>query len=158
MIPIPIHPVSELSPHDQALFEAALAGQGLRPTRQRQHIYAVLLAQRDHPTADEVYVRAKLAMPSLSLATVYNCLDTFAECGLVNKLSYERESCRYCPKDEGEHAHFLDENSGRVYDIPLPGTILEDLKQLLPSEFEPSRIKLTFTGTRQKNSLKRTLA
>lgn len=128
------------------MLDKALGRKGLRSTRQREHVYAVLLAQRDHPTADEVYARARATMPSISLATVYNCLETFAECGLINKLNYQRESARFCPKDEGEHAHFLDESSGRVYDIPLPGTVVDELKAILPSQFAPQRVKLTFTG------------
>ena len=32
---------------------------GFRFTPQRQRVYAVLLQKRDHPTADEVFIRAK---------------------------------------------------------------------------------------------------
>ena len=39
--------------------EDALKQLNLRPTQQREHVFAVLLSERDHPTADEVYVRAK---------------------------------------------------------------------------------------------------
>lgn len=136
----------ELSEQTKHLLDQALGRRGLRATRQREHVFAVLMNQRDHPTADEVYARARTLMPSISLATVYNCLDTFAECGLVNKLSYEREPARYCPRDEGEHAHFLDESSGRVFDIPLPSSVVSELKALLPEQFKPRQVKLTFTG------------
>ena len=139
----------QLDDTDKASLAQALEAKGLRSTRQRELVWAVLLDQRDHPTADEVYARSRAISPSLSLATVYNCLETFAECGLVNKMTYDREPSRFCPKDEGEHAHFLDEATGRVYDIPLPGTVVEDLKELLPAEFAPVRVKLTFTGKKQ---------
>ncbi|MGF1450946.1 MAG: Fur family transcriptional regulator [Opitutales bacterium] len=134
---------------DKAVLEQALEGKGLRSTRQRELVWAVLLNQRDHPTADEVYARSRAYSSSLSLATVYNCLETFAECGLVSKMTYDREPSRFCPKDEGEHAHFLDESTGRVYDIPLPGTVVEELKALLPEDFAPERVKLTFTGKKR---------
>ena len=46
-------------------------------TKQRKVVYDVLLDEpRDHPTASEVFMRAKHQMPSISLATVYNCLET----------------------------------------------------------------------------------
>lgn len=125
--------------------ETALAQSGLRSTRQREHVYAVLLTQRDHPTADEVYVRAKQTMPTISLATVYNCLETLADCGLVKRLTYEREPSRFCPND-GEHAHFLDENSGRVYDIALPKDFEKVVQQVLPEGFKANQVKVTFTG------------
>lgn len=130
--------------HKQAL-DDALSVSGQRSTRQREHVYAVLLNQRDHPSADEVYARAKETMPSISLATVYNCLETLNDCGLIKKLNYEREPSRFCPND-GEHAHFLDEKSGRVYDIALPKDFAKVVDGVLPKGFEAHKVKLTFTG------------
>ena len=54
---------------------ARLATGGFRFTPQREHVYGVLLEERDHPTAEQVFLRAKKAMPDISMATVYNCLD-----------------------------------------------------------------------------------
>lgn len=130
--------------------DAALASSGLRSTRQREQIYAVLLKRRDHPTADEVYARAKEVMPTISLATVYNCLETLVECNLVKRLNYEREPSRFCPND-GEHAHFLDEANGRVYDILLPEDFQQLVTQILPNGFEAKKVKLTFTGYAPKD-------
>ena len=42
----------------------ALTKHGLRATRQREHIFRILLSKRDHPTADEVYARARAGMDS----------------------------------------------------------------------------------------------
>ena len=145
--------IVDLLPDQRGILEKALERSGLRATRQREHVFAVLLSERDHPTADEVYARARESMPSISLATVYNCLETFADCGLVNKLSFEREPARFCPKDEGEHAHFLDEETGRIFDVPLPGSVVEQLKALLPDEFEPRRVKLSYTGRRASETV-----
>jgi len=130
--------------------DAALAQSGLRSTRQREQIYAVLLKKRDHPTADEVYARAKEVMPTISLATVYNCLETLVDCSLIKKLNYEREPSRFCPND-GEHAHFLDEANGRVYDILLPEDFQRMVSQILPNGFEAKKVKLTFTGYAPKD-------
>ena len=59
---------------------------GFRFTPQREHVYDVLLQKRDHPTAEEVFIRAKREMPDISMATVYNCLDALVECGLVRQV------------------------------------------------------------------------
>lgn len=128
------------------ILEDALTSSGLRTTRQREHILAVLLAQRDHPTADEVYARAKRDLPNISLATVYNCLDTLVNCNLVKRLNYERGPSRFCPND-GDHAHFIDERTGRVYDISIPESLHESLKQILPAGFEAKKIRLSFLGS-----------
>jgi Fur family peroxide stress response transcriptional regulator len=134
------------APAKEAL-ERALSRQGLRSTRQREHVFGILLLKRDHPTADEVYARCKESMPSISLATVYNCLETLVNCGLVRAVNYEREPTRFCP-NLSEHAHFQDKSTGRVYDIDLPHDLMEQLKGVLPSDYEADSIELYFHGRR----------
>jgi len=128
--------------------DEALAGNGLRSTRQREHVFKVLLEQRDHPTADEVYTRAKRGMSSISLATVYNCLETLVGCGLVRAVNYERESTRYCP-NLSEHAHFQDRRTGRVYDVDLPPAVMEQLHSVLPKDYRADSVELYFHGERK---------
>ena len=122
-----------------------LGASGLRATRKRELIYGILLESTDHPTADEVYARAKSDIPSISLATVYNCLVTLARCDLVKPVNFERDPTRYCPNLK-EHAHFHDIESGRVYDVDLdPGTVAR-LHEILPAGFEAASIDITFRG------------
>src|SRR2546430_17168938 len=75
-----------------------LATSGLRLTPQREHVYTVLMGERDHPTAEQVFMRAKKGMPDISMATVYNCLDALVKCRLVREVNLDREigraSCR----------------------------------------------------------------
>lgn len=125
-----------------------LGERGLRATRQREHIFNVLLSKRDHPTADEVFARARTVMPTISLATVYNCLETLVECGLVRQVNIEREPSRYCP-NLAKHAHFHCRKTGRVYDIDLPGDLLEHLKEVLPVGYDADTIELSFHGETQ---------
>ena len=93
-----------------------LVAQGLRPTVQREHVYRVLLGERDHPTAEQVFMRAKREMPDISMATVYNCLDALVKCGLVKAVNVDPIAMRYCPNME-EHWHFRCDTCGGVYDI-----------------------------------------
>jgi Fur family transcriptional regulator, peroxide stress response regulator len=125
--------------------ESTLAEHGLRATRQREHIFKVLLLKRDHPTADEVYARARAGMETISLATVYNCLETLVGCGLVRAVNYEREPTRFCP-NLSEHAHFQDRKTGRVYDVDLPPDLMKRLREVLPSGYEADSIELYFHG------------
>ena len=95
-----------------------LATSGFRFTPQREHVYNVLLEERDHPTAEQVFLRAKKGMPDISMATVYNCLDALVKCGLVKQVSLDRGAMRFCPNMH-EHCHFYCESCGGVYDIDL---------------------------------------
>ncbi|MCC5841983.1 MAG: transcriptional repressor [Opitutales bacterium] len=127
------------------LLEEALASHGQRLTRHRELIFGMLLSQRDHPTADEVFLRSRSHCDSLSLATVYNTLETLVQCGLVRAVNYEREPTRFCP-NLSEHAHFQDKRTGRVYDIDLPETVIEQLKAVLPEGFQAESLELYFHG------------
>jgi Fur family peroxide stress response transcriptional regulator len=123
-----------------------LADSGLRATPQRDVVYSVLLGKRDHPTAEEVHARVRAEMPSISLATVYNCLETLVQCRLVRAVNFERGPTRYCP-NLLPHAHFHDEKSGATHDIDLPPEILEKISSLLPSGYQAKSIEITFRGT-----------
>ena len=111
-------------------YEESIAQDGLRLTRQRKHVYGALLQRQDHPTAMEVFLRAKPEMESLSLATVYNVLETLAERGLVRKVHLDSGSTRYCANN-AKHGHFTCTACGAVMDVPLlPGAEMEKLHHL----------------------------
>ena len=103
-----------------------LATNGLRSTAQREQVYRLLLAGEDHPTAEEVFMRAKRELPEISMATVYNCLDALVKCGLLRQVNLDRSASRYCP-NMAAHSHFFCEHCGRFFDIAI------DPKQLTPS-------------------------
>lgn len=103
---------------DNKSYDETISLKGFRFTKQRRHVYDALMAQRDHPTAVEVFIRAKKEMPSISLATVYNCLETLTECGLVRHVNLDRAPSRYCPNLE-EHGHFFCDECGLVFDVPV---------------------------------------
>lgn len=118
---------------------------GLRMTRQRNEIYKVLMGHRDHPTAAEVYERAKSNMPGISLATVYNCLEALVQHGAVRQVNFERESSRFCP-NLTEHGHFHDEQSGTIVDVPLKkGIKLSDFLDL-PDGAQIDNLEITLRG------------
>jgi Fur family peroxide stress response transcriptional regulator len=135
-----------LADKDRNHLKHALEAIGLRPTRQREHIYSVILQKRDHPTADELFARAKEEMPTISLATVYNCLETLLEANLVRQVNLERGPSRFCP-NQSQHAHFHCRKTGKIFDIALPDNLDADLRSMLPKGFEAEHIELSYTGT-----------
>jgi Fur family peroxide stress response transcriptional regulator len=131
---------------DVALTER-LAERGFRFTAQREHVYHVLKGERDHPTAEQVFLRAKSAMPEISMATVYNCLDALVKCSLVKEVNLDRGASRYCP-NMGEHCHFYCAHCERVYDIDLPGSVAKsDPPVKLPRGFKATGYDLSVRGS-----------
>ncbi|MEM7014156.1 MAG: transcriptional repressor [Verrucomicrobiota bacterium] len=96
--------------------ENAFSRPGFRMTKQRKVVYDVLMDEKDHPTATEVFIRAKERMNGISLATVYNCLETLNEAGLVKQIAVDRSPTRFCPNMH-DHAHFFCNACGKVNDI-----------------------------------------
>lgn len=128
-----------------------LADSGLRSTPQREVVYNVLLKKRDHPTADEVYARVRAELPTISLATVYNCLETLVECSLVRAVNFERGPTRYCPNLH-PHAHFHDEQTGETHDIDLPPALLDKVNGILPRGYDAKSVEIIFRGKAAKSA------
>jgi Fur family peroxide stress response transcriptional regulator len=123
---------------------------GLRMTRQRQEIYRILLEQRNHPTANEVFMRAKDRLPNISLATVYNCLEALVQHGIIRQVNFERESSRYCPNLR-EHGHFHDAATGVIHDVDFkPGSSVTDLLDLPPGAVVED-VEITLRGKISNN-------
>ena len=130
-----------------------LATSGLRFTAQRQHVYDVLLRRRDHPTAEEVFMRSKHSMPDISLATVYNCLDALVKCNLVRQVNLDRDASRFCPNMK-EHSHFYCEKCEGVFDIDLSNNgTAGPIK--LPEGFKVNHAEISFRGLCPRCAVKR---
>ena len=52
-------------------------------SKQRQAIFDVLCASKEHPSAEMIYTALKPQYPSLSLGTVYRNLSFFQQQGLA---------------------------------------------------------------------------
>ncbi len=113
-----------------ALANAMVKRAGVRMTRQRRAVLDVIVAACDHPTAALIFERTRQAHGNISLATVYNCLDTMVEAGIINQLNFDNGPSRYCANFE-PHVHLLDDASQQVVDVHLrPGVKLEDVFSL----------------------------
>lgn len=135
----------QLEPKYKELLDNALVQSGQRATKQREHIYALLLERPTHPTADEIFARAKEDMPTISLATVYNCLETLAETKLIRQVNFDREPTRYCP-NLTKHAHFYCRESGEIVDVELSDELLGELMKVLPEGFTAKHIEISYDG------------
>lgn len=121
-----------------------LATSGLRVTRQRQQVFEVVADSHDHPTAEQIFERAKKTNPEISFATVYNCLSVLVECGLVRQVILDRAPVRFCPNMR-EHWHFYCEKCGEVLDIDVPRESAFKSGDL-PQKFEVTHVDVALRG------------
>jgi len=121
-----------------------LSTSGFRFTPQRQQVYDVLIEERDHPTAEEVFIRAKREMPEISMATVYNCLDALVQSGMARQVNVDRGATRFCPNMR-EHCHFYCDTCEKVFDIDLTSEGPTGIT--LPKGFKAARFEIAIHGT-----------
>ena len=102
---------------DACRIEAKLRERGLRPTRQRLDLARLLFREGDrHVTAEVLHSEALASNISVSLATVYNTLKQFTECGLLREVAIEGSKAYFDTKIS-DHQHFYFENDGRLIDL-----------------------------------------
>jgi Fur family transcriptional regulator, iron response regulator len=95
-----------------------LRGAGLRPTRQRLALGALLFGSGDrHVSAEILHAEASTAGEQVSLATVYNTLHQFTEAGLLRELAIDGGKA-YFDTNTSNHNHFFLEEHGELMDIP----------------------------------------
>ena len=136
-------PQSELNA--QEALPSQPSKKGLRQTEQRKAVYEALMAKADHPSAVDVFMRVKTRMPSISLATVYNCLDTLASSGLVRAVNHEREPSRFCA-NRRDHAHLFCTNCNSVTDLPLRNPVVPSEIWELPEGIKIADQQVSFRG------------
>ena len=96
-----------------------LAGAGLRPTRQRVALAALLVGDGEdrHVTAESLYSASCGSDEKVSLATVYNTLRAFCDAGLMREITVDG-SKSYFDTNTSNHPHFYWEESAELTDAP----------------------------------------
>ncbi len=120
-----------------------------RNTRQQQAVLRELRRVDTHPTADELFLRVRRAMPRISLATVYRNLTKLAEKGQVTVLDAAAGQRRY-DGNHANHLHVRCRDCDRVADataaVPFEQAI-EPLSKLKdPASFKVEGCKVELIG------------
>lgn len=112
---------------DQLLERLRVAG--LRPTRQRQVLAALLFAAGDrHVTAEMLHAEAVDAGERVSLATVYNALHQFKTAGILREIAIDGQRA-YFDTNTSNHNHFYIEKAGVLMDIPSDAIRVDGLPE-----------------------------
>ncbi|MDR0810184.1 MAG: transcriptional repressor [Gemmobacter sp.] len=106
----------------EAMMERAtawLARGGLRPTRQRIALAALLVGDGEdrHVTAESLYAASSSGEERVSLATVYNTLRAFCEAGLMQEVVVDGAKSYFDTRMD-DHPHFFWEDSAVLTDAP----------------------------------------
>ncbi|PWE31332.1 transcriptional repressor [Maritimibacter sp. 55A14] len=105
-----------------------LRGAGLRPTRQRVALAALLVGdgQDRHVTAESLYEDARSSGAGVSLATVYNTLRAFRDAGLIKEITVDGTKSYFDTRTD-DHPHFFWEDTGALTDAPKEELRIESL-------------------------------
>jgi Fe2+ or Zn2+ uptake regulation protein len=86
-----------------------------RSTAQKSIILDYLKSVKTHPSAEAVYKEVKKKLPSISQATVYRVLNNFEKKGEIQAI--DTKEIVHFDGDVSDHAHFICEKCGNVYDV-----------------------------------------
>ena len=101
----------------QGTIELRCESAGLRMTEQRKIIARVLESAKDHPDVEQVYSRAIIVDPAISIATVYRTVKLFEEAGILEKLEFGDGRARYEDAERDHHDHLIDLQTGEVIEF-----------------------------------------
>ena len=105
---------------EQLPLASDLRAAGLRPTRQRVALAAILFGRgHRHIAAEELHEEAVAANVPVSLATVYNTLHQFTEAGLLREVAINGART-YFDTNVSDHHHFFVEGENRLIDVESP--------------------------------------
>jgi Fe2+ or Zn2+ uptake regulation protein len=92
---------------------------GFRITTQRRTVLEVIAQHKGHPTAEEIYYKARQINPRISLATVYRTLTVLRETGLIDQLylSSDHDRAHFELSSSSEHFHFRCLGCGKVIEF-----------------------------------------
>jgi len=124
----------------------ALKTTGMRVTSQRASILEIIRHGQGHLDADEVYRRARLKQPQLSLSTVYRTLQVFKKLGLVEELHFDEAHHHYEVKPPSEHHHLICLSCGRIIEFHTPLTRYVKRNVTEAKDFEIVNTEVNMTG------------
>ena len=122
---------------------SCLNGHGLKATPQRMRVYEAMCAL-GHASADTVYHRLGGARGTMTLATVYNVLESMTEAGLlVQRPSFSNKM--YFDINTDDHCHLYRKDSHEIMDFPdeiLRRLVEAHVRAQLPEGLSLDRVEI----------------
>ncbi|MBN1844824.1 MAG: transcriptional repressor [Sedimentisphaerales bacterium] len=127
---------------------AKLREHGIGLTPQRIAVAQVVLRDRSHWSADEVWQLVQQRLPTVSRATVYNNLNLFVAKHLLKEQILQGGHVVFDSCVEPHH-HFLDEQTGQIHDVPWEAVRVETHDAL--GDFEVRDYQVIMRGRRRNH-------
>lgn len=117
-----------------------LKAHGINPSSQRVRIYDYLVASKDHPSVDDIFLALKKEGHLFSRATVYNTVKLFLEKHLIRPVNVASNEMRF-DASHSFHGHFRCEACDKIFDIPI-----EELSLDGATEHQIQETNVSFSG------------
>jgi len=128
-----------------AAFRSRCLAAGLALTHQRLVIYEELARSESHPTPEILYAAVKERIPSISLATIYKSVRTFAEIGVLREVNILHDSLRL-DANLDRHFHLVCTRCKGVTDVPETVVSPIEVREALPGRFRAERFNVEVLG------------
>jgi Fe2+ or Zn2+ uptake regulation protein len=119
----------------------------IQPTPQRIAVVEYVLKSKTHPSADDVLRYARKKCPTVSRATVYNTLNLLVAKGLIGMQTIREGAVIFDPNSK-KHHHFVDNDTGDIYDIPWDQLEVKGKEKL--KDFEIHEFQVIMRGRKRK--------
>lgn len=140
-----------VTPKQQSI-EARCESAGLRMTDQRRIIAKTLQNSSDHPDVEELYSRAVIKDPGISIATVYRTVKLFEEAGILDRVEFNDGRSRYEDAERDHHDHLIDLQTGEI--LEFFDNEIEKLQEKISEKFGYKLLghKLELYGIKLENT------
>lgn len=111
-------------------------------TKQRRAVLEVIRREKRHYTAEEIFALARLILPTISRATVYNNLHALERDGEIRRITGECGTDRY----DGSfipHGHLFCTVCGQILDFEYPD-FSKSLSDLISSDILSYELKVRY--------------
>jgi Fur family peroxide stress response transcriptional regulator len=117
----------------------------LAATHQRHTIYEALVSRPGHYSPEEIYLRVKQQLPSISLATVYKNLKTFVQAGMLRDVSHHQGPWRV-DANANPHHHLVCTRCYSITDLELNSIGPVKMRGNLPQGFRLEKFSVEVQG------------
>lgn len=122
-----------------------LRQEGLKVTPQRIAVLKFLDGNTGHPSVEEIHRQVAGDFPTISLATVYNTLDTLEQIGEVQAVTIDPTRKHYDPETRPHH-HVMCTECRRIADVFSDYSSVLRVPEALADQFRVRDAAVSFRG------------
>lgn len=112
-------------------FKKILKQKNIKPTYHRlKTLEYIVKNMGTHPTAEMIYDALKGEIPTISMTTVYNTMNSFLDKGLVTSVIITGTEVRY-DYNTSPHHHFQCRKCGKIFNIDVKCSYATGKKKLV---------------------------